>query len=946
MADITQIQVGSTTYDIRDINTYTKSEVNAALSTKADLVSPSFTGSPTAPTPSASDDSTRIATTAMVQDVAETKADIIISSASGSVASFADGADDMPVTGLTVDIEPVQDLHGYSNPWPAGGGKNKLKSILYNTTVIANAGLTLSNIIYGSDGYLQSVTVNGTTSAEVNIQFSRRNSSTYTTELPVGDYIFSVGATLPDGAKIEVGKNATTHDTTTSFKRIAQSTTDGLSFSITDPDYLTIQVNAVYGTVFSNVTLKPMVRLATESDATYAPYENICPISGHTEANIYREAEYDADADPTVTIDLNGTIYKGTLNILTGEMTVTHKIITLDGVTSGLKFDVKGSNVEFDNYRVPINDADSNGLTALWSGTNIGESKCSIAKFDVYQNFTSHFCYSFYVGSNSILQFRLVFPLSYGIDTLAKANSYIKNLYDNNTPCQLVYKLATPITVQLTPSTLETLKRDNAIWCDTGNTSVKYWTLPSQDLADAIQGQLDTKADASDVYSKSDVDTALSGKSDTGHTHTMADVTDLPTLGNLAEQDTVDWDTDIDDIPSEFPPEAHTHTMSDITDLPTFGTLAEQNTVDYDTDIDNLPTLGALASKDTVDWDTDIDDIPSVFPPDTHTHTTSDITDFPTLGTMSAENTTDYYNKSATDALLQDKADIILSSASGALVHITDGGAYPVESLNIAIELIQSGSGNPSPDNIRNISGWSEVNIYHEDEYDADADPKLTINLGGTRYSCSLNVLTGELTVERVCFTYDGNSDENWSIANTGTANWYYQIQTAYNSYATGSQLCNKYPIANILNSNTTQGTYITAAGYCRVRWGTEDSVSNWKSSLSSLPMQIVGKLTNPLTIQLDPETLSTLLGENYIWSDAGDTSLSYRADTKLYIETLTKPTEDDMVANDNISSGVYFMVGANKLFISTSAIARGSVIKPGTNCTALSLADALNSLS
>ena len=43
---------------------------------------------------------------------------------SGEIASFSDGADDLPVKNLTVNIEPTQDLHGYENPWPAGGGIN------------------------------------------------------------------------------------------------------------------------------------------------------------------------------------------------------------------------------------------------------------------------------------------------------------------------------------------------------------------------------------------------------------------------------------------------------------------------------------------------------------------------------------------------------------------------------------------------------------------------------------------------------------------------------------------------------------------------------------------------------------------------------------------------------------------------------------------------------
>ena len=66
------------------------------------------------------------------------KADVIISSASGAIASFSDGADGLPVKSLSVAIEPVQDLHGYDHPWPAGGGKNlaylEQGSLYFDTT--------------------------------------------------------------------------------------------------------------------------------------------------------------------------------------------------------------------------------------------------------------------------------------------------------------------------------------------------------------------------------------------------------------------------------------------------------------------------------------------------------------------------------------------------------------------------------------------------------------------------------------------------------------------------------------------------------------------------------------------------------------------------------------------------------------------------------------------
>ena len=86
-------------------------------------------------------------------------------------------------------------------------------------------------------------------------------------------------------------------------------------------------------------------------------------------------------------------------------------------------------------------------------------------------------------------------------------------------------------------------------------------------------------------------------------------------------------------------------------------------------------------------------------------------------------------------------------------------------------------------------------------------------------------------------------------------------------------------------------------------------------------------------------------LGQNNVWANTGDIAVDYRADTRLYIEKLTQPTEDDLIADHAISSGKFFMIG-NSLYYSTASIANGAQIIPGTNCTALSLADALNQLN
>ena len=109
---------------------------------------------------------------------------------------------------------------------------------------------------------------------------------------------------------------------------------------------------------------------------------------------------------------------------------------------------------------------------------------------------------------------------------------------------------------------------------------------------------------------------------------------------------------------------------------------------------------------------------------------------------------------------------------------------------------------------------------------------------------------------------------------------------------------------------------------------------------------KFVYRLATPIAYDITQQQIALITGVNNVWNDTnGNTDVEYKADTKLYIEQLTKPTEDDMVANSNIASGTFFMIG-NRLFLSTASIAIGETIVPGTNCTELSLADALNNLN
>ena len=108
--------------------------------------------------------------------------------------------------------------------------------------------------------------------------------------------------------------------------------------------------------------------------------------------------------------------------------------------------------------------------------------------------------------------------------------------------------------------------------------------------------------------------------------------------------------------------------------------------------------------------------------------------------------------------------------------------------------------------------------------------------------------------------------------------------------------------------------------------------------------VQIVYPLATPVTYQLTPQEITTLLGDNCVWADTGDVAVEYRADPTLFARKLTA-ADTDMTADSNIASGKYFIVG-NNLYFSTASIAAGEGIVPGTNCTATDLAAALNAIN
>lgn len=184
----------------------------------------------------------------------------------GSIITFEDGADDIPLRHLEFDITPVQDLHGYDNPWPGGGGKNLAECTAQSQTV--------NNVAYvvDSNGI---VTANGTASDTSLLIYGNVN-------LKAGSYILNG---LPSN-----GSNTTFSIQLLDVSVVKETleTVADAPFTVAEDVTYTVRLVVRSGYTASNLVFKPMIRLATEADASFAPYENICPISGHTECNVTR----------------------------------------------------------------------------------------------------------------------------------------------------------------------------------------------------------------------------------------------------------------------------------------------------------------------------------------------------------------------------------------------------------------------------------------------------------------------------------------------------------------------------------------------------------------------------------------------------------------------------------------------------------------------------------
>ena len=221
-------------------------------------------------------------------------------------------------------------------------------------------------------------------------------------------------------------------------------------------------------------------------------------------------------------------------------------------------------------------------------------------------------------------------------------------------------------------------------------------------------------------------------------------------------------------------------------------------------------------------------------------------------------------------------------TVTGDVVNFTTSAAKPLISLVADINFAQSGSGDPSPTNVRAITGRTGVNVYRKATYDQTASPTVSVTFPatpGTVYGGTLNVTSGKLTV-----TY-GAVDLgflSWYLDKTSGANQFFRATVTGRKYSTsviGYCSCYKW------DRNRTFAQFGDNAGNLYFGFRSngnqvfirDDSYSNKDDFATAVTGQtLVYPLATPAEYNLTAQEIETLVGTNYIWADTGNVTVKY----------------------------------------------------------------------
>lgn len=349
-----------------------------------------------------------------------------------AIASFTDGAKNIPVKSLSVAITPIQS--GTGDPAP-----DNIRPITGWSA--ANVTRTGENLFGGNlmrDGVLASMAS--------------------ATDYPDDRYVsFASNATVTQRITVASGiEGKFKENTQYTFIMTVYKTTGinaNLRINYTDGTYTSIG-----GAVAGSKTMTLTVSSANKTVASLSKQNNAGTTSlYYDESGIFEGVLTAADFEPylgtTYTIPFGQTVYGGTLNVKTGVLTVTHLKTTIDENTD---FSIRTSTVCRHTLSSPYTKVRFGGSYALCDRLN----PTTASGYDDVANGYIATLNTSGDATSSYVMWKVN-------DSITTKEQMITWLASN--PLTVITELATPTTVQLTPTEVTTLLGTNNIWADTGD---------------------------------------------------------------------------------------------------------------------------------------------------------------------------------------------------------------------------------------------------------------------------------------------------------------------------------------------------------------------------------------------------------------------------------------------------------------------------------------------
>lgn len=260
-------------------------------------------------------------------------------------------------------------------------------------------------------------------------------------------------------------------------------------------------------------------------------------------------------------------------------------------------------------------------------------------------------------------------------------------------------------------------------------------------------------------------------------------------------------------------------------------------------------------------------------------------------------NSDDVYSKDAVDAIAATKAaNYLIGNSAGNIATFETMFADNLTAIKAEINALQSGSGDPSPDNVRPISGINELNVFVKDGTET-IKSTTNIDLGRTVYGGVLDVTSGILTVTWVKIV--GLAGRYNSFAN-GTYSTFYRISLPELSTSGAISIkrgsisnCKIEETAYFGNNRTYEASSandifaITTGGELLAIYDKDNTLTQTQFEEKYSDFEACYPLATPQTYQLSQHQIQTILGINNVYHDGnGQIAVEYKDTIQHYIDS------------------------------------------------------------